>query len=293
MEPPLRPGKPPRPYHRWWNLIPLLGGLLDPFAGVFTAFLRIFRPVAKVSLVVTSERLERGLVLVLGGMEGPSRYAQNVVTGLLAGGYPGAIEVFDWNAGPPIVCCYRNLADQRHHHHQARRLAERIRRHEAAFPGSPVSLIAHSSGCWIVWKALELIRDNKSVDRAVLLAPSISPAQHPGTPAAACRRGLWSIGSPGDYFFLGLGTTLFGTSDRAWTPAAGWIGWHHFDVRGFEELRWHPAWVRYGYWGNHTTCTAVRFVQCVLAPGLAEGGLSPSQMEPQAAVTQPSESAET
>jgi len=258
----------------------LLGGLLDPLAGVFTAFLRLFHPLANVSSIAMPERLTRGLILVLGGMEGPSRYAGNVVTGLLAGGYPGAIEVFDWNAGPAVLCCYRNLADQAHHVRQARRLAERIQRHAEAFPGSPVSLVAHSSGCWVVLKALEQIRDNGSIDRAILLAPSISPAQHPGAAAAACRRGLWSIGGVGDYFFLGLGTTVFGTSDRVRTPAAGWIGWHHFEVRGFRELRWHPAWARYGYWGNHTTCTAVRFVQCVLAPALAAEGSTASQAEP-------------
>ncbi len=257
-----------RPYPTCWNLIPLLGGLLDPFAGVFTTFLRIFRHSRPPATANTPDRLRRGLVLLLGGMEGPSRYATNLASGLLAGGYPGGLDIFDWNAGWPLVCWYRNLTDRTHHESQSARLAARIHAHAASYPGSPLSLIAHSSGCWVVLRALAKLTDNMTIDRTILLAPSVSPGFHLGPAATRCRRGLWSVGGPGDYFFLGMGTAVLGTSDRVRTPSAGWIGWHHFDIPGFRELRWHPDWIRHGYLGNHTSCTAVHFAERVLAPAL-------------------------
>jgi hypothetical protein len=96
-------------------------------------------------------------------------------------------------------------------------------------------------------------------------APFIAPSMSDYDITYTSRRAAPSIGGPGDFFFLGLGTTLFGTSDRVHSPSAGWIGWHHHPP-GFREVRWHPDWVRFGYFSNHTSSSAVRFVQHALAP---------------------------
>lgn len=77
-----------------------------------------------------------------------------------------------------------------------------------------------------------------------------------------------SVGAAGDYFFLGLGTLLFGTSDRVFSPSAGLVGWHYKHA-GFIEARWHPAWLPLGFIGNHTTSATARFMAAVVGPWLA------------------------
>lgn len=253
-------------YPWWLNLIPILGGLLDPLTGVFTTILRIFRPFHVPRGGDSPRRRRRGLTLILGGIEGPSQYGVSMAVGVLRSRYRGAVKIVPWNRGVPLLCWLRNLMDRRHHEVQSDRLVTRILEHQDRYPNSPVCLLAQSGGCWIVVRALEKLPAGARVRTAVLLAPSISPAYDIATAADRCESGLVSIGGPGDLFFLALGTTVFGTSDRLHTPSAGWIGWHHFSVPGFTELRWHPSWLRYGYLGNHTTTSAVRFIRQVVAP---------------------------
>jgi hypothetical protein len=93
----------------------------------------------------------------------------------------------------------------------------------------------------------------------------MSPDYDTSLATSRCSAGLVSIGGPGDFFFLGLGTTIFGTSDRVHTPSAGWIGWHHHPP-GFRDVRWHPSWVRYGYFSNHTSSTSRHFIERIVAP---------------------------
>jgi hypothetical protein len=204
--------------------------------------------------------------LILGGIEGPSAYGLAMARGLLRARHRGAVEIFPWNRGVPLLCWLRNLMDRRHHERQSDRLVERILRHRKRYPDSPVCVLAQSGGCWVTVRALEKLPAGVRVRSAVLLAPSISPGYDISAAAAKCERGLVSVGGPGDFFFLAFGTTVFGTSDRLHTPSAGWIGWHHYYVEGFTELRWHPSWIKCGYLGNHTTTSAVRFIQQVIAP---------------------------
>jgi hypothetical protein len=256
----------PNAYPRCFNLVPILGGLIDPLTGVFTTFLRIFRPFHLPAGSSSARRRCRGLTLILGGIEGPSQYGVSMAVGVLRARYRGAVELFPWNRGVPLLCWLRNLMDRRHHEKQSDRLVARILEHQDRYPNSPVCLLAQSGGCWVVVRALEKLPAGACVRTAVLLAPSISPAYDISAAAAKCEAGLVSVGGPGDFFFLALGTTLLGTSDRLHTPSAGWIGWHHYYVDGFTEIRWHPSWLKLGYLGNHTTISSIRFIQRVIAP---------------------------
>lgn len=256
-----------QPYHFHLNAIALFGGLIDPLMGVFTTMLRLFRPVRFPGRATSVRRERRGLTLVLGGIEGPSQYGAAMVRGVLCSGYRGAVEFFPWNRGIPILCSLRNLTDRKHHDRQARLLVDRILAHYEMFPDAPVNLLAQSGGCWITVRALEMLPPDAGVHAVVLLAPSISPGYDIAVASSRCAGGLVSIGGPGDFFFLGLGTMVFGTSDRVHTPSAGLVGWHHHPP-GFVEARWHPDWVRFGYIGNHTTTSANRFVRFVVVPML-------------------------
>ena len=134
-------------------------------------------------------------------------------------------------------------------------------------PGKPINLVGQSGGCWITMRTLAKLPDDVRIHSVVWLAPAISPGRDITATAAKCDGNLVSVGGPGDFFYLALGTTLLGSSDRTHTPSAGWIGWHYRPA-GFVEIRWHPMWIRLGYLGNHTSSGAPAFVQHVVGPYL-------------------------
>lgn len=256
-----------RPYHPAWHLVPLLGGLIDLPWGIFVKLLGIFWRPALPMRCDTPRRRRRGLTLVLGGIEGPSTFSRDIVCGILRSGYRGSVVRFDWNAGIPFWRSLVNLVSREHQARQVKRLVAAIREYKRGRPDAPVCLVAQSGGCWIVVRALEDLPDGVTVDTAILLAPSISPAYDHRKASARCSSALISVGAMGDFVFLGLGTLLLGTSDRVFTPSAGLMGWHH-RADGFRETRWHADWAKYGYIGNHTTTSAPRFMAAVIGPQL-------------------------
>lgn len=264
-------------YPWYWNLVAFGGALFDLLFGLWGHVQGLVRRPRVPEGADTASRRRRGLTLILGGIEGPSQYSVAMVRGVLASGYGGAVVRVDWNRGLLLVRLLRNLMSRRHHERQSDRLVEKIVRHRAACPESPVCLLAQSGGCWIVVRALEKLPAGVTVRAAVLLCPAISTRHDLSEAALRCDGALVSVRGPCDLFLLGIGTTLFGTSDRVHGPAAGWIGWRVHPER-LVDLRWHPRWLRYGYWGSHVTTSAVGFIAHVIAPyfkggaaGRAEG----------------------
>jgi hypothetical protein len=254
-----------KPYPFAWNIIPLLACLADPILGVLGKVLTIFWRPGLPGRADSRRRRKRGLALVLGGIEGPSIYNYWLGMGLLRGGYRGAVVRFHWNAGLFGVRSVVNLMSRRHLERQSDLLARTISEHVRARPESPVCLLAQSGGCYVVLRALERLPADLSAHCVLMLAPSISPGYDLSRAASKCRASLISIGGPGDAIFLGLGTLLLGTSDRVFSPSAGFAGWHSHPTR-FVESRWHPSWLRHGYCGNHISTSSPRFIAKVIAP---------------------------
>lgn len=252
-----------------------IGGIVDPIYGLLIKILGIFWPTRVPRLADTPRRRRRGLTLVLGGIEGPSIYNLWMVWGILRSGYRGSVVRFDWNAGVPFWRSLVNLASRSHHRRQTQRIVEFIRAYDAEHPGSPVNLVAQSGGCWIVLRVLGRLPEAVNVNTAVLIAPSISPGRNVGLAAARCASGLVSVRSAGDFFFLGVGTVLLGTSDRVHVPSAGFVGWRRRPDR-LVDVRWRPEWIRLGYIGNHTTSTAPGFIRAVIGPLLVGSACSRS-----------------
>lgn len=264
------PGAKPYPFA--WNLIPLLAGLIDPLLGVLGKLTTIFWWPRLPDRADSAKRRRRGLTLILGGIEGPSLYNYFMGLGLLRGRYRGAVVRFHWNAGVFGIRSLTNLVSTRHHERQSDLLVEAIVEHAGNYPGTPVCLMAQSGGCYITLRGLEKLPDGIGVQTSVLLAASISPGYDVTKAAAKCRRALVSVGCLGDFFFLGAGTLVFGTSDRVFSPSAGLVGWHHHPPR-FVETRWHPSWLRFGYIGNHVSTSSPSFIRNVIASMLkGEGG---------------------
>ena len=68
-----------------------------------------------------AERLDRGLVLILPGMEGRSFLNLSIMAGLLDAGLPYAMEIADWTTGWTFLAIYHLRAWERN-----RRVARHI-----------------------------------------------------------------------------------------------------------------------------------------------------------------------
>ncbi|MBX3442497.1 MAG: alpha/beta fold hydrolase [Planctomyces sp.] len=227
------------------------------------------------------ERLDRGLAIVLPGVEGRSWWNRRIARGLIDGGAPQAVDIFDWTAGP-LLMLY-NLRSRKLHREQVARLREKVLTYQAERPGRPVWLLGHSGGGALSLLTLAALPDGVRIAGAVLLCPAISPGFDLRPALAHVERGIWNVSSWGDLLFLGAFTTLFGTVDGRHVPAAGACGFRStgesVDARSSPaagppliEMPWRPAMARDGNLGGHFGCVRRRFIARWVAPLLQDAG---------------------
>ncbi len=219
---------------------------------------------------VTFERLERGLVIVLPGIEGRGVFNEAICDGLDAGGVDCAIELYDWTqrwAGP--LYNLRNTAANRR---RARDLADRIVRYQMGYPDRPVVLVGQSGGgAMAVW-TLEALPPATRVDGAVLLAAALSPNYTLSAALENCRRGIVNYHSKRDVILLA--TYVAGTMDGELYDSAGRTGFHlpgdpNRLPRAYAKLfqiGWNEHMSRSGHWGGHLTSGAKWYVAQYVAP---------------------------
>jgi pimeloyl-ACP methyl ester carboxylesterase len=232
----------------------------------------------------TPERVRQGYTIILPGIEGASYLNANIAKGLVNGGVPSSIEVYDWTASAFLFPV--NLRNYARNQREARKVARKIMTYQDANPGKPVHLIGHSGGGGIAVMALEALPANRTVTSAILLAPAVAPTYDLRRSMRRTQYGIWNYHSPYDMGFLGAGTTIMGTIEGRHTRAAGAVG---FDVpsglneeeRQLYSTRLHQQ--RYtrrmadsGHGGGHTGWANSGFVAQWLAP------LVNSQIEAQA-----------
>jgi pimeloyl-ACP methyl ester carboxylesterase len=191
----------------------ILGIFLHPLGRFCGHFLKELR---------TPERLNRGLVLVLPGIEGESLLNHGIARGLADGGLPLAIEIHDWTTGVILFFLY-HLRGWRRNVVQADRLVQRILEYRRMYPGRPVHLVGHSGGAAMAVLALERLPAGAFVTSAVLLHTAISPGYDLSGAIEHVEQGIWNFRSVLDVFFLGIGTCVTGTLDGCRTPSAGML----------------------------------------------------------------------
>jgi pimeloyl-ACP methyl ester carboxylesterase len=172
---------------------------------------------------ITPARLERGYTVILPGIEGASSLNTSVVTGLVDGGWPGAIEVYDWTAGSVLLFPV-NLRALDRNKQEARRIATKIVAYQLKYPNRPVHIIGHSGGGGVAILALEALPGDRRITSAILLAPAISPDYNLRRALRRTEHGIWNFYSRHDVGFLQAGTKLLGTIDGQHTSAAGAVG---------------------------------------------------------------------
>lgn len=193
---------------------------------------------------------------------------------------PLFVQTVPWSHGHGRILA--DHVDYRRNREEGRKLAAQIAcylRPQQQGPPLPVSLVAHSGGSAVVLAATEFLPPN-SIERIVLLAPSVS-ADYDLRPALRCaRQGVDVFHSQRDRGYLGVGVATFGTADRRWTSAAaGRVGFRlppatcPEDTVLYARLRQHPweasvAWTGNdgGHFGSHNTAFLRAYVVPLLLP---------------------------
>lgn len=197
--------------------------------------------------------------------------------GLRSAGLHHRIETFAWQQRRWwSVFTYADLWRVRYHHRKATELAARLR---AARADGPVHVLAHSAGTAVTAYALARLGNAEGIRSAVFVASGLS-SRFDLTPALErCEAGILSVECATDILTLGVGTTLLGTCDRRWRPAAGLVGFRPpaaaAAYRKLHTLRWSFRHLRAGWIGGHVFSAVPGFARTVLADWIrrAEGPL--------------------
>jgi pimeloyl-ACP methyl ester carboxylesterase len=224
---------------------------------------------------VEPNRLDRGLVLILPGIEGQSFLNLSAMAGLLDAGLPYAMEIVDWTTGCFLLAIYHLRAWERNRR-IARQIANRVVEFRRQYPGRPVWLIGHSGGAAMSLLTAECLPADLSLTGIVLLAAAMSSRYSCDAAIERTERGIWNFCSAGDVWFLGLGTLVFGTFDGRHGPGSGCIGFAHpTDPNPAAACRLRQIPYRLGMvsqfnFGGHFGCVHRVFVAETIAPILRE-----------------------
>jgi pimeloyl-ACP methyl ester carboxylesterase len=202
---------------------------------------------------ITPVRTELPLVWVVDGAGGLGGCSHALTAANTLGGNRIEIAPFPWAHRHQKLLL--DQIDLPYARQQGARLALAIRERQMREPGRRVVIVAHSAGCAVALAAGETLPPD-TIDRMVLLAPSVSTGYDIRPAMRSAREGLDVFCSKKDWVALGFVTRVVGTVDRTWARAAGR---HGFDVAmiarqdegELERLRQH-FWTSELAWTGHT-----------------------------------------
>ncbi|NLX13717.1 MAG: hypothetical protein GXY44_08715 [Phycisphaerales bacterium] len=232
-------------------------------------------PGCSTSKLQTADRLEKGYVVVLPGIEGKSFLNVNIARGLDDGGVRSYIKIHDWTPGTLLLFPVTMRAESRNQR-QARRVAQMIIDYQDKYPNRPVHLIGHSGGGGLAVFTLEALPPQRRIASAILLAPALAPTYDLSRALRRTEYGIYNYYSRRDLGFLGAGTTIVGTIDGEHTSAAGAVGFqvpYGLSEEGRElyrtrlhQQRYTPKMAESGHSGGHLGWADRKFVAEWLAP---------------------------
>jgi pimeloyl-ACP methyl ester carboxylesterase len=181
------------------------------------------------------------------------------------------IETIDWSLGRR-----RYLADHMDHANhllQGQRLAAQALAWRQACPARKIYLIGHSAGCAVILAAADALPPN-SIERVILLAPSVCARYDLRTALRSARDGFDVFYSSEDRFVLGLGMSVVGTSDRGCRVAAGQYGFTPVIASDADAVlhsrlhqhAWDPTVLWSGNDGGHYGSIRTGFLKAYVLP---------------------------
>jgi hypothetical protein len=187
---------------------------------------------------VTQERADKGLVVILPGIDGETKGPHDVRDGLYNAGIPYAIVIYRWGASVPGLGMLVNQTDVTRNHRQAEEIASQIAVYQQRHPGCPIFIIGHSAGGGIAVFTLESlgrIPGVQPIDGAFLLSSSLSANYDLTSALGMTRMGIVNVSNSDDTALLGAGTRTFGNVDGGHGDSAGRTGFSRPYDRVFER----------------------------------------------------------
>lgn len=184
---------------------------------------------------MTEERLDRGLVVILPGIEGVSELNQDIRRGLINAGVDRAIPIWSWGRPVPVLGLFINQVDFLGNRLAGAAIAGRIKKYMKKYPNRPVHVIGHSGGGGVAVFVAEALDEDHKIDGLILLSASVSSAYDLTKALKHCRGGIVNFYSRDDSALLGLGTILLGTVDGTHGLAAGLVGFDRPNEKADED----------------------------------------------------------
>ena len=175
---------------------------------------------------MTEERLARGMIMILPGIEGPSPFNEDVRRGLVAAGCPRAMPIRSWGNPVPLLGVPFKQIDLLGAHIAAEDIRNELVRYQEKHPGVPVYLVGHGGGGGIAVLVAEKMPDGHSLTGLLLLSASISSSHDLTDAIQHLDNGIVNFYNTEDGAMLGVATTLFSNIDGQHGPSAG--------LRGFD-----------------------------------------------------------
>jgi pimeloyl-ACP methyl ester carboxylesterase len=223
-----------------------------------------------------------GIVFVIDGVGGFGLVPRVFERILPECGVRHEVRHFYWSHG--FGRWHKDLTDDEHLRTKGGELADEIMGWQTHHPSDPVYIVAKSGGTAVALHALGELPD-KSIQRAILLAPAVSPDFDLEPALRAVHRELVSFWSPHDKWILGFGTTIFGTADGVSGEGAGKVGFQvperqrraRPELYGkLRQVPWEPSMRKTGNLGTHLGTSMPDFVRVYVAPLLTD----PPEAEP-------------
>ena len=207
----------------------------------------------------TPRRLDRGMVVILPGIEGRSSLNSDIRRGLVMAGVSKALPIYSWGAPVPGVGLLINQTNVVGNRMAAENIAEYITNYQDERSGRPVYVVGHSGGGGVAVFVAEAMPPGRQLDGLILLSASISRGYDLTDALSHCRKGIVSFYNPNDPL-LGVGTTVLGNVDGAHGPSAGKDGFSRPYPRLYQQ-RVHGRGT-----SAHTAATRPSFVATRVAP---------------------------
>ncbi|MDA7503801.1 alpha/beta hydrolase [bacterium] len=186
----------------------------------------------------TPDRLDRGCVFVLSGIQGKSPIEFGVARGLNDAGVRSGIVIFEWTTGLWPLFLF-HLRAKFWHRRMAKKLANAIVEYQSKYPGRPVFLLGHSGGAGLSLMAANELPDGNKLSGIILLGPAVSPIFPLDSALTKTEQGIWNFHSILDCLFLGIGTILAGTMDGKHRPSAGMVCFKGTSIKDKSEPQLH------------------------------------------------------